>query len=331
MDQLASIGFYTLTDDRAANVSADSPLWRCELLVTSRCNFSCTYCRKRTQPDLPLEDALRTLKIWTDEGLKNVRFSGGEPTIYPHLLELVTYVKVRGVEQIAISTNGSANRELYDQLIEAGVNDFSISLDACCASTGDKISRKKDSWKKVVENIKYIAKHVYTTLGVVLFETNLPEVERIVQIGYDFDVDDIRLISAAQWNGPLNISIPNHIKQRYPILNYRLNHLAQGRNVRGIRDTDVNRCPLVLDDMAVEGNKHYPCIIYLREHGKAIGEIGPDVREQRKKWYNQHNTFSDPICRKNCLDVCIDYNNRATETNPSISVNSVRSRGIQKP
>jgi len=23
-----------------------------------------------------------------------------------------------------------------------------------------------------------------------------------------------------------------------------------------------------------------------------------------------HNSFNDKICRKNCLDVCIDYNNK---------------------
>jgi MoaA/NifB/PqqE/SkfB family radical SAM enzyme len=225
------------------------------------------------------------------------------------------------VEQIALSTNGSASMDFYEQLIDAGVNDFSISLDACCASTGDKIVQKEDSWSTVVENIGWIAERAYVTLGVVLFEKNLSEVEKIVHLGYVLGVDDIRLISAAQWNGPLIVDVPDYIRQGYPILNYRLNNLAQGRNVRGIQDGDANHCPLVLDDMAVEGTKHYPCIIYLREYGEAIGEIGPDVREQRKKWYGQHNTYSDPICKGNCLDVCIDYNNRVVETNTCIGMN----------
>jgi len=316
MDKLASIGFYTLSDHRVKNASMYSSLWRCELIVTSRCNFNCVYCRKRTEPDLPLEDALNTLKIWTDQKLKCIRFSGGEPTVYPHLLELVRYAKEHSVEQIAISTNGSASKEYYDKLLEAGVNDFSISLDACCAATGDSIAQKENSWDIVVGNIKHISKHAYVTLGVVLMEMNLSEVEKIVQLGYDLGVSDIRLISAAQWNGPIVVNIPDHIRQKFPILNYRLKNLARGRNVRGLSSLyDNDLCPLVLDDMAVEGNKHYPCIIYMRERGAPIGEIGPNVREERYQWYAKHNPLEDPICSKNCLDVCIDYNNRMREVN----------------
>ena len=34
---LKNIGFYTLTDDRAKNTSATSPMYRCEMIVTDRC------------------------------------------------------------------------------------------------------------------------------------------------------------------------------------------------------------------------------------------------------------------------------------------------------
>ena len=32
--------------------------------------------------------------------------------------------------------------------------------------------------------------------------------------------------------------------------------------------------------------------------------------DHRKDWFNKHNCFKDKICRNNCLDVCIDYNNK---------------------
>lgn len=323
MDELAKIGFYTLEDARAANVSSITPLWRCEMLLTSRCNFNCTYCRKRTEPDIPFSQALHTLKVWISEGLKNVRFSGGEPTLYPGLSKLVGFAKSGCVERIAVSTNGTAPISLYDELLAAGVNDFSISLDACCSETGDKIAGKVDSYNTVVDTIRYLAKRTYVTLGVVLFEENISEIEEIVQLGYELGVADIRLISAAQWDKPLHTKIPDHIREKMPILNYRLTNMEKNKPVRGIRKSsegsidncDCNHCPLVLDDMAVEGNKHYPCIIYLRERGEAIGKVGPFIRKERLDWYGQHNTHADPICQKNCLDVCVDYNNRAARTN----------------
>ena len=42
---LEKIGFYTLTDERVLNTSEFSPMKRCEMIITEKCNFSCSYCR----------------------------------------------------------------------------------------------------------------------------------------------------------------------------------------------------------------------------------------------------------------------------------------------
>ena len=46
--KLEDIGFYTLTDERAANTCKDSRLSRCELILTDVCNFKCPYCDKKS-------------------------------------------------------------------------------------------------------------------------------------------------------------------------------------------------------------------------------------------------------------------------------------------
>ena len=130
MDVLKDIGFYTLEDLRAKNVSRHTRLWRCELLVTSRCNFNCIYCRgirDKDRGDLSWNDARKVLDLWFSERLKNIRFSGGEPTLWRYLIQAIELSKRNGVERIAVSTNGSACISLYKELIDAGVNDFSVS------------------------------------------------------------------------------------------------------------------------------------------------------------------------------------------------------------
>jgi hypothetical protein len=37
------------------------------------------------------------------------------------------------------------------------------------------------------------------------------------------------------------------------------------------------------------------------------------AREERKTWFENHDTLKDKICKENCLDVCIDYNNKWRE------------------
>lgn len=316
MSSLSDIGFYTLSDERCRNSSHTSPLWRCELILTDRCTFKCPYCRglrKDISGTMPFERAKEIVDIWANNGLKNIRLSGGEPTVYPNIVELVEYIKFRGVERIAISTNGFSKSTLYDDLIRAGVNDFSVSLDACCSSVGDIMAGGiRGAWERVCENIRHMSQLTYVTVGVVVTDETIDSLPQTIKFASELGVADIRIISAAQWDNILEtaLAIDESVYEKYPILKYRIQNIKNGRSVRGIKDTDSHRCGLSLDDMAVAGNYHFPCIIYMREGGDPVGKIGKDVREQRLNWMKNHNTHEDAICSKNCLDVCVDYNNR---------------------
>ena len=316
---LDSIGFYTLSDERVKNQSATSPLYRAEMILTDRCNFHCPYCRPlrpEIRGDISLEQAQYTLALWINGGLKNVRFSGGEPLMYKGLGDLIMQAKTGNVERIALSTNGSFPLHTYRRIIDLGVNDLSISLDACCASTGERMcGGVKCAWERVVKNIEALSKLTYVTVGVVLTEDNINQVADIIRFADGLGVADIRVISAAQFNKPIEAlaSIGDDILNRHPILKYRVNNFRNGLAIRGIKDSDSNRCSIALDDMAVAGKWHFPCIIYLREQGNPIGEVGPNMRRERAEWSKNHDTQTDPICRHNCLDCIVLHNTKARD------------------
>ena len=84
--------------------------------------------------------------------------------------------------------------------------------------------------------------------------------------------------------------------------------------MRGLEQWDRDLpCGLVLDDMLVSGDEHWPCVIYFREGGEPIGKVGPGMRADRERWHCVHRPWDDPICRKQCLDVCVAYNRRHRE------------------
>ena len=318
--RLDDIGFYTMTDGRCSLASATSPLARCELVLTARCNFRCPYCRHVGGSDLSKDRAMGTIAAWSLDRLQNLRLSGGEPTLWSggssDLVDLVEFAKHMDVKRVAISTNGSAGIEAYAQLIDAGVDDISVSLDACCAEDGDRMAGGgRGSWEKVVENIRQLAAWAYTTVGVVLTEDNEAKCREIIQFADSLGVADIRVIPAAQRGATLKVEpLPPELLSKHPILRYRWDNLSQGRPVRGLAPGDATQCHLVLDDMAVTGGMHYPCIIYMREGGDPIGKAGTRlVREERAEWSRTHAVQLDPICARNCLDVCVDYNNRHEE------------------
>jgi len=107
--------------------------------------------------------------------------------------------------------------------------------------------------------------------------------------------------------------IPNEIVNSHPILKYRLDNFKNKIDVRGLSESDSHTCYLIQDDSVIAGNKTFPCVIYMREGGNAICDVGPDMREKRIEWMKNHNSYNDKICRECCLDICISYNNRAEE------------------
>jgi MoaA/NifB/PqqE/SkfB family radical SAM enzyme len=204
--------------------------------------------------------------------------------------------------------------EKYIKLAGLGVNDFSISLDACCAEDADRMAGRSSGFDIIVENIKILSKLTYVTVGIVLTEYTQETVVDVIKFADSLGVADIRIISAAQYNGGLSKldTIPASMLDKHPILKYRVNNLLSGKNVRGISDGDSNRCQLVKDDMVVAGKWHFPCVIYMREGGEPIGEVdGKNIQRDRSLWAFNHNTHTDPICKKNCLDCLVDYNNVA--------------------
>jgi sulfatase maturation enzyme AslB (radical SAM superfamily) len=260
---------------------------------------------------MPVKQGLLTIAEWAKDNLYAIRFSGGEPTVYEPLYDLVKYSKLMGIEKIAVSTNGSASEWTYKSLLKAGVNDFSISLDACCSSDAEVMSGLNDmQFDALCDNIRTLASYTYVTVGVVLNEKNIDRLLDIIMFAHEMRVADIRIIPAAQYADRLGkIDIPEYVLNAHPILKFRHEQSKLNAPVRG---EPCKRCPLVMDDSVVAQDNHYPCIIYLREGGEPIGKVsggeGLTMREQRVRWSTTHDAEKDPICSKNCLDFCVHYN-----------------------
>jgi sulfatase maturation enzyme AslB (radical SAM superfamily) len=328
MEDLKNIGFYTMSNDRVLNVSETSQMKRCEMIITEYCNFRCPYCRGlkptiyglRQKRQLSIQEICRNIDYWCEDiPLENIRFSGGEPTIHPHIREAVSYASKSGIKRVAISTNGSQSMDLYRDLVDRGANDFSISLDACCAEDGDKMAGGvKGAFDKVIHSITELSKLTYVTVGIVLTPDNVQRTIDTIYFADALGVSDIRVIPSAQWNQPIEAlgRIDGAILNRHPILKYRVHNFKNGLHVRGLKETDSNRCGLVLDDSVIAGDYHFPCVIYMREQGNPIGKVGSNMRAMRKLWSDNHDCYRDEICRKNCLDVCVDYNNKFRQLAP---------------
>ena len=108
------------------------------LSITDRCDLACVYCRPhRRDGYLPAERRIDA-RYWStlveglaQRGVRRVRITGGEPLLHPRVVDIARAVaNVAGIEDVAITTNGTQLRELARPLREAGVRRLNLSIDS---------------------------------------------------------------------------------------------------------------------------------------------------------------------------------------------------------
>jgi len=104
--------------------------------LTDHCNLRCLYCLPRDatfRANAELmqdEEILRLSRLFAGLGFDKIRLTGGEPTLRPHLVDLVRAISgTPGIRSISMTTNGTLLSELAAPLASAGLQRVNISLD----------------------------------------------------------------------------------------------------------------------------------------------------------------------------------------------------------
>jgi cyclic pyranopterin phosphate synthase len=103
---------------------------------------------------LTLDEYIRVIQIALSLGIEKLRITGGEPTLYPHLDELLKEVGKMGLKDIALTTNGSRIRGQWAQRWkDCGLNRITVSLDTLKPERKDAITRAQTSLATVIRAI----------------------------------------------------------------------------------------------------------------------------------------------------------------------------------
>lgn len=99
--------------------------------LTRRCNMKCTYCniQKADYEELSYEEWKKAINIIKDLGATEIVILGGEPTLYPKVIELVDYISNQLKMTCNLTTNAFDNFEIATQLLKVGLNSIGVSVD----------------------------------------------------------------------------------------------------------------------------------------------------------------------------------------------------------
>ena len=163
--------------------------------VTDRCNLRCTYCLP-ADADFPVGDRdfltppeiERIVGALVRLGIRRVRLTGGEPLVRRDILEIAQRIKaLPGVENLALSTNGTELERMAPALREAGVDRVNVSLDSLDPETFRAITRRgslEQVWRGV-EAALDAGLHPVKLNAVLLAQTNLEDVDRLAALTLD--------------------------------------------------------------------------------------------------------------------------------------------------
>ncbi|MFG3172326.1 GTP 3',8-cyclase MoaA [Streptomyces sp. NPDC048200] len=119
--------------------------------LTDRCNLRCTYCMPEEgldwlpKPDLLSDDEIcRLIQIAvTRLGIRDVRFTGGEPLLRRGLVGIIERTaKLTPRPQIALTTNGIGLARLAGPLKAAGLDRVNVSLDTLRPDVFAELTRR---------------------------------------------------------------------------------------------------------------------------------------------------------------------------------------------
>lgn len=211
--------------------------------ITDRCNLDCFYCSP-FGGRIPMfhleilryEEILRLVEVAVSAGISKVRITGGEPLLRKEMVELCRMLaNIKGVEGLALTTNGVLLEELALPLFDAGVGRINVSLDTLLPEKFKKITGH-DCLPRVLNGIKRAEEVGFSPVKintVVMRGVNDDEIENLARITIEkpYHVRFIELMPT--WDrsfteqGPLFIAVEEIVKQVEKVGSLNLEHKTE--------------------------------------------------------------------------------------------------------
>src|SRR6266550_4634365 len=126
-----------------ATVLKDSysrPIRDLRVSLTDRCNFRCFYCLPHGEPPIAPKEQMLSYEeieyvcdIFVELGIEKIRLTGGEPMMrrdIETIIEKLAALKSKGLQDLALTTNGYFLPDRAKGLQAAGLDRITISLDS---------------------------------------------------------------------------------------------------------------------------------------------------------------------------------------------------------
>ena len=170
--------------------------------VTNRCNLPCQHCVRTFnlhEPERdPLPHELKTAAAHLPHLRRTVLHGIGEPLLNKNLPEMIRFAKAQG-SWVLFNSNGTLlNRAWQDTLIDSGLDELRISMDAATPETFEKI-RGAPTFPRIIENLRrFVARkaergvaHPRLSLWMVAIRETIHELPALVDLAAEIGIPEV--------------------------------------------------------------------------------------------------------------------------------------------
>lgn len=188
-----------------------------DLILGYDCNLGCTYCTitpAMRQRALAPGAAIAALRAGRDAGLTELSITGGEPTIFAHLLPIVRAAAAHGFTDIKVQSNGLmwAQTDNVRRAVAAGVTRFAVSIHSHRPAHYERIVRRNGVYDAMVGGLRNLVGQGHpVSADVIMMRETLPELSASIDWLAELGVRaaDLWFVSLTDGNAANVASMPS--------------------------------------------------------------------------------------------------------------------------
>lgn len=144
------------------------------------------------EEELTAEEIENVVRAFVRAGIKKVRLTGGEPLMRKDIVDIARRIKdIKGIETLALTTNGVMFEEKAEALKTAGVEYINISLDTLDREKYQELTGK-DALEKVLSSIQKAIETGFSGIKINVVpvrDINDKEAEKLINLAKDYPLD----------------------------------------------------------------------------------------------------------------------------------------------
>lgn len=176
------------SQEEIAEAVKDGRLLSMELEFNKSCNFRCLYCYASDhtvqRDELSREEFFDLITQAKELGARKMIVLGGEPMLYPHIMEMIRFI--RGMDMdVELFTNGTnITREKAQELYEAGVR-VVLKMNTFDEKVQDTLSGRKGAYTQIHEAFNNLRQAGYPSadrfmgISTVVCQQNIEELPKM--------------------------------------------------------------------------------------------------------------------------------------------------------